>query len=182
MKNNIKNMVANLIINALCQMSLEDFLILDGAVDRIVLNSMKPATKNSCCHSDMDGYRKLLNDIIAPETEEECDEHDAAMEELDEIRIELENRECALDEREDGLNKREAELDERECALDDRENELDQRNSALNIREENLDEREAELDAIENEEPQTDNIFRDIDYGKVKGLVTNILGMLGGRE
>lgn len=168
MKNNIKNMVANLIINALCQMSLEDFLILDGAVDRIVLNSMKPATKNSCCHSDMDGYRKLLNDIIAPETEEECDEHNAAMEELDKIRIALEERECALDEREDGLSEREAELDERECALDDRESEL-------NIR-------EAELDAIEDEEPQTDNIFRDIDYGKVKGLVTNILGMLGGRE
>ena len=154
MKNNIKNMVANLIINALCQMSLEDFLILDGAVDRIVLNSMKPATKNSCCHSDMDGYRKLLNDIIAPETEEECDEHDAAMEELEKIRIELENR---------------------ECALDDRENELDERESELNIR-------EAELDAIEDEEPQTDNIFRDIDYGKVKGLVTNILGMLCSRE
>lgn len=168
MKNNIKNMVANLIINALCQMSLEDFLILDGAVDRIVLNSMKPATKNSCCHSEMDGYRKLLNDIIAPETEEERDEHDAAMEELEKIRIALEERECALDEREDGLSEREAELDERECALDDRESEL-------NIR-------EAELDAIENEEQQTDNIFRDIDYGKVKGLVTNILGMLGGRE
>ena len=175
MKNNIKNMVANLIINALCQMSLEDFLILDGAVDRIVLNSMKPATKNPCCHSDMDGYRKLLNDILAPETEEECDEHDAAMEELEKIRIELENRECALDEREDGLSEREAELDERECALDDRENELDEREGELNIR-------EAELDAIEDEEPQTDNIFRDIDYGKVKGLVTNILGMLGGRE
>lgn len=174
-KKNVTNMIAHMVINALCKMSLEDFLLLDGAVDRIVLNSMKPATKNSCCHSDMDGYRKLLNDILAPETEEECDEHDAAMDELETIRIELENRECALDEREDGLSEREAELDERECALDDRENELDERESELNIR-------EAELDAIEDEEPQTDNIFRDIDYGKVKGLVTNILGMLGGRE
>jgi ribonuclease Y len=109
----------------------------------------------------MDGYRKLLNGILAPETEEEQDAHDTAMEELE---------------------RREIELDEREYELDERERLLDERESALNIREENLDEREAELDAIEDEEPQTDNIFRDIDYGKVKGLVTNILGMLGGRE
>lgn len=161
MKNNIKNMVANLIINALCQMSLEDFLILDGAVDRIVLNSMKPATKNPCCHSDMDGYRKLLNDILAPETEEEQDAHDTAMEELE---------------------RREIELDEREYDLDERERELNERSNELDCRERQIEEREAELDAIEDEEPQTDNIFRDIDYGKVKGLVTNILGMLGGRE
>ena len=147
MKNNIKRMVTNLIINALCKMSLEDFLILDGAVDRIVLNSMQPARKGCCHHDNMDGYRKLLNDILAPETDEEQDAHDTAMEEL-------ERREIALDERE-------YELEERERAII---------------------EREAELDAIEDEEPQTDNIFRDIDYGKVKGLVTNILGMLGSRE
>ena len=161
MKNNIKRMVTNLIINALCKMSLEDFLILDGAVDRIVLNSMQPARKGCCHHDNMDGYRKLLNDILAPETDEEQDAHDTAMEEL-------ERREIALDERE-------YELEERERAIIEREAELD-------CRESELIEREAELDAIEDEEPQTDNIFRDIDYGKVKGLVTNILGMLGSRE
>ena len=161
MKNNIKKMVANLIINALCQMSLEDFLILDGAVDRIVLNAMQPARKGCCHHDNMDGYRKLLNDILAPETNGECDGHNAAMEELE---------------------RREIELDEREYELDERERELNERSNELDCREHQIEEREAELDAIEDEEPQTDNIFRDIDYGKVRGLVTNILGMLGGRE
>lgn len=170
MKNNIKKMVINGIMNAIANMSITDIMMLDSMLDAIVIKAIAnrvPAPAPTTDSTPIERYIKLAQDIVSGSDDECANDYD---------------------EREAELNEREAELDARELELDNREDELAEREEELNFREEELNIREEEmknlygspLDADDAEDVSTDNVadVRDV----ITNLIGSIVSQLGGRR
>ena len=174
MKNNIKKMVINGIMNTIANMSITDIMMLDSMLDAIVIkaiaNRVPTAPAPTTDNTPIERYINLAKDILADD-DYECE--NTCHQNYDERKEELDEREAALNERED-------ELTEREVAIDDREIGLDLREEKLNEREEKLNEREAELDAINSDDAaemsHTDNVadVRDTIVNLIGGIVNAI--------
>lgn len=169
MKNNIKKMVINGIMNAIANMSITDIMMLDSMLDAIVIKAIMPKPAPATDNTPIERYIKLAKDILSVDGDE-CDDElceNTCCHNYDERKEELDAREDELDGREHDLNVRDAELDKREIDLDEREEELNARGA-------DLDNREAELEAAEMLHTDSVADLRDNVVSLIRGIVNTI--------